>query len=60
MGFNQSQYSVVEDDGLVTVVLILSDPLSTDFTVLVKDTNGSATGKYAQFTKIIPYSGFIS
>ena len=44
MGFNQSEYSVDEYDGLVTVILILSNPLSTDITVLVKDTNGSASG----------------
>ena len=50
MGFNQSEYSVDEDDGLVTVVLILSNPLSTNITVLVKDSDGSATGINIQYS----------
>ena len=49
VGFNQSEYSVDEDDGLAIVVLILSNPLSTDITVLVEDTNGSATGISIQY-----------
>ena len=50
VGFTQSEYIVDEDDGLVTVVLILSNPLSTDIIVLVRDTNGSATGKNVQYS----------
>ena len=53
VGFTQSEYSVDENDGLVTVVLILSNPLSTDITVLVKDTNGSATGIIFDVTIIV-------
>ena len=51
MGFNQSEFSVHEDDGLAKIVLILSNPLLTDITILVRDSNGSATGKYIQFIK---------
>ena len=38
-------YSVNEDDKLVQPVLILSDPLSTNITVEVFSTDGSATGE---------------
>ena len=53
VGFTQSEYSVDEDDGLITVVLILSNPLSTDINVLVRDTNGSATGIILDITIIV-------
>ena len=44
--FNQSTHTINEDDGLVTIVLILSDPSTTDITVQVLTTDGSATGEY--------------
>ena len=44
--FNQSTYTINEDDGLVTIVLILSNPSTTDITVQVLTTDGSATGEY--------------
>ena len=43
--FNQSTYTVDEHTGLVQPVLILSEPQSTEFTVLVIDHNHTATGK---------------
>ena len=44
--FNQSMYSVNEDAGQVQPVLVISNPLSTDITVQVTNTYGSATGEY--------------
>jgi len=43
--FNQSTYTTNEDDGFVTIVLILSIPSATDITVQALTTNGSATGE---------------
>ncbi|XP_065900323.1 adhesion G-protein coupled receptor V1-like [Dysidea avara] len=42
--FNQSTYNVDEDDGPVQPVLLLSNPSSTDITISVFSTDGSATG----------------
>ena len=56
--FHQSDYSVDEHDGLAKLVLVLSNPLSTDISVQVNDTNGSATGKYLinyKITEIVNY-----
>ena len=54
--FNQSIYSVNEDAGPVQLVrasvhnellvLVISNPSSTDITVQVTNTDGSATGEY--------------
>ena len=44
--FNQSVYSVNEDEGAVQLVLILTSPPSTDVIVEVFNTDGSATGDY--------------
>ena len=43
--FNQSSYNVDEDDGPAQPVLVLSNPSSTDITISVFSTDGSATGK---------------
>ena len=39
-------YSVDEDAGAAQPVLVLSNPSSTDITVQVTNTDGSATGEY--------------
>jgi len=44
--FNQSTYSVNENEGLTQPTLIFSNPSSTAFTVQVTNTDGSATGEY--------------
>ena len=44
--FNQSVYSVNEDAGPVQLVLVISNPSSTDITVQVTNTDRSATGEY--------------
>jgi len=44
--FNQSIYSVDEDTGPARPTLILSNPSSTDITIQVTNTDGSATGEY--------------
>ena len=46
VSFNQSVYSVDENDGPAQPVLVLSNPSSTDITVQVFNINGSATGKW--------------
>ena len=43
--FNQSTYTTNEDDGFVTIALILSNPSTTDIKVQVLTRNGSATGE---------------
>ena len=43
--FTQSMYNVDEDDGPAQPVLVLSNPSSTDITISVCSTDGSATGK---------------
>ena len=43
--FEQSTYSIVEDGGLLTAILVLSNPSSFDITVEVTDTSNTATGK---------------
>ena len=43
VSFNQSAYSVSKGDGLVQLVLVLSNPSSIDITVEVINTD---TGKY--------------
>ena len=43
--FNQSTYHGDEDDGPAQPVLVLSNPSSTDITISVFSTDGSATGK---------------
>ena len=44
--FSQTTYSVNEGAGSVQIGLVLSDPSSTDITVQVTNTDGSATGEY--------------
>ena len=44
--FEQTTYSVDEDDGPAPPVLVLSNPSSTEITVEVFNTDGSATGEY--------------
>ena len=44
--FSQSTYSVSEGAGAVQPVLVLSNPSSTDITVVVYNTNGTAFGEY--------------
>ena len=44
--FTETMYSVNEGDGSAQIGLVLSGPLSTDTTVQVFTTDGSATGEY--------------
>ena len=50
VSFNQSTYSVDEDDGPAQPVLVLSDPSSTDITVQVESNDITATGKWTNIT----------
>ena len=45
VSFNQSVYSVQENDGPAQPVLVLSNPSSTDITVQVFNTDNSAIGE---------------
>ena len=44
--FNQSMYNVDEDTGPAQLILVLSNPSSSDITVQVITEDGSATGEY--------------
>ena len=44
--FSQLAYSVGENNGMVQILLVLSNPSSTDITVQVSNTDGSASGEY--------------
>ena len=48
VSFEQSTYSVNEDDGPVQSVLVLSNPSSTNITIQVKETSGAATSEPAK------------
>ena len=43
--FNQSTYSVNENDGSVQPILVLSNPSSTNISVQVRDNSNTATGE---------------
>ena len=45
VSFEELTYSVDENDGTVELVLLLSDSLSTNVTIQVVATDGSATGE---------------
>ena len=44
--FSQTMYSVIENAGPARPQLFLSNPSSSDITVQVTNTDGSATGEY--------------
>ena len=44
--FSQLAYSVGENNGMVQIVLVLSNPSSTVITAQVSNTDGSATSEY--------------
>ena len=43
--FEQSTYSINEDDGVVVCVLVLTQPLSTDVIINIIDIEDSALGE---------------
>ena len=45
ISFNQTMYSVKENDGPAQPVIVLSNPSSTDITVKVTDNSNTAMGK---------------
>ena len=45
MNFSQAVYAIGEDKRLVQLVLILSNPSTTDITIRVFSDDGSATGE---------------
>ena len=45
VNFDQSTYSIDEDKGSVQLLLELSNPSTTDITIRVFSSDGSATGK---------------
>ena len=45
VSFNQSSYSVSEKDGQVQVMLVLSNPSSTDISIEIDNMNIAALGK---------------
>ena len=47
ISFNKSKYSVNEDGGQIQLTLILSNPSSTDITIQVTASDGTATSELA-------------
>ena len=45
VSFNQSSYSINENNGPVQIVVVLSNPSSSDITIQVLNTDESATSK---------------
>jgi len=50
ISFEQAAYDVDEDDGPAQPVLVLSNPSSTDITVELLSTDGTAIGKFCEKT----------
>ena len=46
VNFSQSVYSVAEDIGSLTPVVVLSNPVSNNFTVQIEDRSITAVGEY--------------
>ena len=44
VNFNQSSYRVMENDGTVTIIMILSQPSSVQFQVMINVTDFTAIG----------------
>ena len=49
INFDKSTYSIDEYDGAIHPTLILSNPVSTDVTVKVLSTDGSANGEHLYY-----------
>ena len=49
VNFEQIMYNIAEANVLVNPVLVLSNPSSTNITVEILSTEGSATGKYSVY-----------
>jgi len=56
VSFNQSTYSVNEDDGPIQLVLALSSPTMTSITVEIEYSDDTATGMLFLILQIILYS----
>ena len=46
MSFNQSSYGVMEDDGTVNIMIVLSQASSVHFEVMIITTNITTEGMY--------------
>ena len=44
MSFNQSSYGVMEDDGTVNIIIVLSQTSSVQFQVMISTTDVTAVG----------------
>ena len=52
MNFNQSSYEVMEDDGTVNIMIVLSQTLSVQFEVMINTTDITAIG---MLLLLLPY-----
>ena len=52
MTFDQSTYSVDEDDGVINCTLTLSAPLTAEVNITVVDVQDSATGESSTYVAI--------
>ena len=46
MSFNQSSYGVIEDDGTVNIMIVLSQTSSVQFEAMISTTDITAVGTY--------------
>ena len=46
MSFNQSSYGVMEDDGTVNIMIVLSQTSSVQFQIMISTINVTALGTY--------------
>ena len=50
MGFNQSSYGVMEDDGTMNIMIVLSQTSSVQFEVTISTTDVTAGGMYVNMS----------
>ena len=56
--FSQAMYTVDESNGVVQILLILSNPSSTTLNITVLATDKSANGKYITFMHTLYYNNY--
>ena len=59
MSFNQSTYGIMEDDGTVNTMIVLSQTSSVQFEVMISATDITAGGMYVASYHYLYYIMFI-
>ena len=60
VSFNQPKYTVVESHQHIQPVLVLSKPLSFDFTIQIMDFDTIATSKFCAITTYVTVSSMLT